>query len=246
MDGVLGLASNPAAVAVAARLGIAGLQVTLGTSKKGGPLPMAVNETQDAFVAESKKHGVALVSTYLDVLHTHCLKNDSYAKERVLQGMEITRALGAKILMTVFFGKCEMRLHGDSEKVAAAFNELIPAAERAGVILGLENTLPAAENIRIHEQINSPNFKIYYDVGNAQNMIDVDPASEIRLYGRQRLCQVHMKDKGYLGEGRVDFASIARALEEIGYTGYGVLETNSPSRDVEADTKRNAAFLASL
>jgi sugar phosphate isomerase/epimerase len=246
MDGVLGLASDPRAVGQAARLGFQGLQITLGANRKGKPMMMAVGETQQAFVAESKKHGVALVSTYLDVLHEHCLKNDAYARERIAEGIEITKNLGAKILMTVFFSKCELKLHNDTENVTRAFNELIPVAEKAGIVMGFENTLPSGQNIRIHDDINSPMFKIYYDVGNAENLIGVNPAAEIRLYGRGRLCQVHIKDKGYLGEGRVNCREVAEALEEIGYTGYAVLETGSPSRDIEADTKRNLEYLKSL
>lgn len=246
MDGVLGLTSDPRAVAAAARAGFGGLQVTLGSNRKGKPMPMAVGETQQAFVAESKKHGVALVSTYLDMLHEHCLRNDPYARERIAEGIEITKNLGAKILMTVFFGKCELKLLNDVENATRAFNELIPVAERAGIVMGFENTLPAGTNIRIHDDINSPMFKIYYDVGNARNMIGVDPAAELRLYGKGRLCQVHLKDRGPLGEGRVDFPEVLRALEEIGYTGYAVLETGSPNRDYEIDAKRNLDYLKSL
>jgi len=62
MDGVLGLTSDPRSVAAAARAGFQGLQVTLGSNRKGKPMPMAVGETQQSFVAESKKHGVALAS----------------------------------------------------------------------------------------------------------------------------------------------------------------------------------------
>ena len=124
--------------------------------------------------------------------------------------------------------------------------EMIPVAEKAGIVMGFENTLPAGQNIRIHDEINSPMFKIFYDVGNAEHVIGVNPAAEIRLYGRGRLCQVHIKDKGYLGDGRVNCKEVVQALDEIGYNGYAVFETSSPSRDVEADTKRNLDYMKSL
>lgn len=246
MDGILGRPCEPASVAAAASLGLQGLQVTLGQARKGRPMPLAVNATQEEFVAASRQHKVELAATYIDVLHTHCLKNDPYAKERVLEGLQITRNLGAKILMTVFFGKCSLETHNDSDRIIEAFGELVPDAERAGVILGFENLLPASDNIRIHDQINSPWFKIYYDVGNARNMVDVDPAAELKLLGRRRLCQVHFKDRGYLGEGNVDFRSVYDALAEIGFTGYAVLETASPSRDAMADLKKNLDYLRTL
>lgn len=246
MDSTLGMAAKPEAVAEAARLGFQGLQVTLGRAPKNTPMPLAVNETQKAYLAESKRHGVALVSTCLDSLHDHCLHSDPYAKQRVAEGLQITKNLGAKIMLIPFFGRCELKLVGDVEKVTKAISEMITSAEMAGVVLGFENTLPAGQNIRVHDEINSPMLKIYYDVGNARNLINVDPAAELKLYGRQRLCQIHLKDKGYLGEGRVDFPAVASAISEIGYKDWFVLETSSPSRDIEADQKRNLNYLRSL
>jgi sugar phosphate isomerase/epimerase len=56
-----------------------------------------------------------------------------------------------------------------------------------------------------------------------------------------------LKDRGYLGEsGRLDFRAILEAIRDIGYAGWSDLETNSPSKDLEADMKKNLAFLRSL
>jgi sugar phosphate isomerase/epimerase len=122
----------------------------------------------------------------------------------------------------------------------------VPTAERAGVILGFENLLPAGENIRAVEKIGSPVFQVYYDIGNATNVIDVDPAEEIRRYGRGMLCQVHLKDRGYLGEGKVNVPKALAALEEIGYDGHLILETGAPSKNIDADLKRNVEYLRGL
>jgi hypothetical protein len=37
-----------------------------------------------------------------------------------------------------------------------------------------------------------------------------------------------------------------KAIEDIGFKGYANLETSSPSGNVEADTKRNLAYLQNL
>lgn len=73
MDGVLGKASKPEAVALAKSFGLAGLQVTLGRTPEGG-LALEDSALQSSFVAESKKHGVPLDATYIDILHANCLK----------------------------------------------------------------------------------------------------------------------------------------------------------------------------
>ena len=108
MDGVLKLSMKPEAVALAKSLGCEGLQVTLGQSKDGGPLPLEDPELQARFVAESKKHKLPLDATYIDILHVNCLKNDPLARQWLLKGIDITRKLDARILMTVFFGKCSL------------------------------------------------------------------------------------------------------------------------------------------
>jgi sugar phosphate isomerase/epimerase len=71
-------------------------------------------------------------------------------------------------------------------------------------------------------------------------------AAEIRRLGRERICQFHFKDKGYLGEGKVDFPAILAAIHDIGFRGWANLETNAPSGDVDADVKRNLGYLQGL
>jgi L-ribulose-5-phosphate 3-epimerase len=125
------------------------------------------------------------------------------------------------------------------------FRDLTRTAEQAGVILGFENTLSGEDKRFAVDQINSPAFKVWYDVGNSTyNGHDVP--REIRMLGRDRICQFHFKDKSYLGEGLVKYEPILRAIEDIGFRGYANLETTSPSGNVERDTKRNLAYLNNL
>ncbi|MFZ5927550.1 MAG: sugar phosphate isomerase/epimerase family protein [Acidobacteriota bacterium] len=246
MDGVALAPSDPESVAVAARAGCAGIQVTLGRQTTAGRLVMAAPERQRAFLAASKIHRVPIISTYIDILHVHCLKNDREALRWAIEGIEITRRLGARILMLVFFGKCALETREEMGAVVTPLKELAREAERAKVILGFENTIRAEDDIRILDAVGSHVLQIYYDIGNATNLYRVNPLEELRLLGRRRICQVHVKDKGYLGEGAVDVAGAVRALGEIGWSGYLVLETGAPSRNKEEDLKRNVAYLRRL
>ena len=247
MDGVLRQSGKPAAVALAKSFGFKGLQVTIGRPAAGsGRLPLEDPELQAAYLAEARKHGVALDATYLDILHVNCLKNDALARQWVLRGIGITRALQARILMTVFFGQCALASRAETGYAADVFRELAPEAARAGVIIGFENLLSAEENARVLDRVGSPAFQIYYDVGNSTNMGGFDAPQEIRFLGRERICQFHFKDKGYLGEGKVDFAAVLKAVGDIGFQGYANLETSAPSGNMEADLRRNAGYLRAL
>ncbi|MEJ5369837.1 MAG: sugar phosphate isomerase/epimerase family protein [Bryobacteraceae bacterium] len=246
MDGVALAPSDPDSIAVAARAGCEGIQVTLGRQTTAGRMVMAAPERQRAFLAASKLHRIPIVSTYIDILHVHCLKNDREALRWAVEGIDITRKLDARILMLVFFGKCALETREEMDAVVGPLKELAREAERARVILGFENTIRAEDDLRILDQVASPALQIYYDIGNATNLYHVDPLAELRLLGRKRICQVHVKDKGYLGEGPVDVAGAVRVLEEIGWRGWLVLETGAPSRNKEEDLKRNVAWLRRL
>jgi L-ribulose-5-phosphate 3-epimerase len=85
---------------------------------------------------------------------------------------------------------------------------------------------------------------VYYDVGNStKNGFDV--VKEIRWLGKARICQIHLKDNPhYMGEGKIDFAAVAKAIHDIGFTGFANLETDTlPGSTVEADMRRNLAFI---
>ncbi|HOQ86914.1 MAG TPA: TIM barrel protein, partial [Phycisphaerae bacterium] len=70
----------------------------------------------------------------------------------------------------------------------------------------------------------------------------------LETLGRERICQIHFKDTPYLedGSGKVDWPKTVAAIRKIGYEGWIVLETPSPSHDVVADTKKNLEYVRRL
>jgi len=242
---VFRMAGQPQAVARAKKLGLAGVQVTLGRSADGRTLPLEDPELQRAWRAASNEHGIPLNSTYLDMLHADCLKDSPQAPMWVRKGIEITKNLNARVLMLVFFGKCQVRERRELDHVLGLIQELAPEAERAGVILGFENTNSGDDNRYAVDKIQSRAFKVWYDVGNS-TFNGYDAAKEIRMLGRNRICMFHFKDRGYLGEGQVNMPAILRAIEEIRFEGFANLETTSPSGDIDADARRNLEYLERL
>ncbi|HVW87393.1 MAG TPA: sugar phosphate isomerase/epimerase family protein [Bryobacteraceae bacterium] len=246
MDTVFRMAGKPESVAVAKKLNLAAVQVTLGRSQDGKTLPLEDAAIQAAWRAASRDQGIPLDSTYLDMLHTDCLKDNPNAPMWVRKGIEITRNLKAPVLMTVFFGKCQVLERRELDYVIGQFRELAAEAERAGVIIGFENTSSGEDNRYAVDKVNSKAFKCWYDVGNS-TASGYDVPKEIRMLGRDRICMFHFKDRGgFLGEGKVNMPEILRAIDDIGFEGYANLETMTPSGDVEADTKKNLDYVRSL
>ena len=127
-----------------------------------------------------------------------------------------------------------------------ALRDLGPEAEKAGVILGIEDTISAENNVRIMDRSRSHSVKVYYDVGNS-TAAGFDVVKEIRWLGNDRICQIHLKDNPhYLGEGKIQFGPIIRAIKEIGYIRWANLETDVHPQLLEADLRRNLRYIQRL
>ena len=224
-------------------IGFDGVQVSL---TRTAPFPLADPAVQQQFLAESKRTGLPLASVCLDILHVNYLKSDPLGLRWVADAIPITQALGVRVILLPFFGNGSLTTTAEMDYVGDALREIAPAAERARVILGLEDTISARDNVRIMERTKSPAVLTYYDVGNSTgNGFNV--VEEIRWLGRERICEVHLKDNPhYLGEGKIDFPAVIGALGDIGFDGWAHLETSNPTKSVEADMGRNLAFIRDL
>jgi sugar phosphate isomerase/epimerase len=143
--------------------------------------------------------------------------------------MEWAVELQAKVILVPFFAQAELLTPTDLDRAAQAFRELCPLALSRGVKLGYEGLLPASEVLRLAEEINSEAFGCYFDLANIV-WRGLDTALEIRALGKL-VTQVHMKEirirpgDTHPGLGRIDYGESAKALAEIGYDGWIVLET---------------------
>jgi L-ribulose-5-phosphate 3-epimerase len=247
-DWNLRLTGKTQAIALAKQIGFDGVQVSLGRGGDEPPaaLPLADRAAQQAYLAESKRIGLPLASVCLDILHRNGLKSDPLGQRWVADAIPIARALGVRVILLPFFGRWALTTPAEMDRVGDLLRELAPAAERANVVLGLEDTISARDNVRIMERAKSPTVLTYYDVGNSTNN-GFDVVEEIRWLGRDRICEVHLKDNPYfLGHGRIDFVPIVNALADIGFEGWAELETECPTGDVATDMAVNLRYVRGL
>jgi L-ribulose-5-phosphate 3-epimerase len=127
------------------------------------------------------------------------------------------------------------------ERSQAAIKTLLPDCEKHGIKIGIEEVwnkflLSSVELVRYVDDFKSPWIGAYFDVG---NIVEYGyPQEWIHELGK-RILKVHIKeykkDKRFsykLGEGEIDWKSVAQALKDVGYDGWITAEV--PSGDVDA------------
>src|SRR5579871_6339887 len=98
-DWNLQLTGKIEAVALAAKLGFDGVQVSLGRKPTDGKLPLDDAAVQAQYLAAAKTHNIVLSGTCLDILHIDHLKDNKQAQKWVADSIPITANLNAKVVL---------------------------------------------------------------------------------------------------------------------------------------------------
>jgi L-ribulose-5-phosphate 3-epimerase len=135
--------------------------------------------------------------------------------------------------------------------IVERLKSIAPAAEKAGVVIGLETALDAVGEIKLLDEIASPAIRIYFNFENPlQGKRDLH--SELRTLGKDRICQIHCTDQdGMLLQNnpRLDMPKVKRTLDEMNWSGWLVIERSRDareSRNVRHNFGANAKYLKSV
>jgi len=238
--------SNIEAMAVAKKIGLDGVQVSLGTVENN--MHLRERAIQQAYKAAAKKHSISIAGLAIGELNNVPYKTAPETEQWVSDSIEVAKIMGCKVVLLAFFEKGDLK--GDpigQREVIRRLKKAAPKAEQAGIVLGIESWLSAEEHLEIIHAIGSENVKVYYDVANSHKM-GYDIYEEMALLGKKYICEIHTKENGFLlGKGHVDFVRVKNILNEIGYDGWVIIEgARAKDSDLLTDYKANRNYLNDL
>ena len=228
---------NPSSLETAKRIGLEGIQLGMGTGANG--VDLRKPEVQQAYLKAAKETGLEISSASLAWMNAMPLKSDPRAAQWLADSIDAGKALGLPNIMPACFGPGDLDMGSTKEidQVVRVLKGAAPKAEKEGMTLGLESYLSAEDNLKILERVGSPALKVYYDVGNSTDK-GRDVLKEIPLLGKL-ICEFHFKDANFrLGQGRIDFRKVRKALDKIDYSGWIHIEAAVPhgaAKDYPAD-----------
>jgi len=191
--------------------------------------------------AELDKTGLKCTTVTILTAETNAISPDAGVRQKASEWLktvvEINHALGAETVvgpyhsaLGVFSGSGPT---GDEKKRAAdVLRGTAELAKQANLMLGIEylnrfecyllNTARAA--VELVKAVDHPNFRTMFDTFHA-HIEEKEQASAIRTVAPV-LAHVHVSenDRGTPGTGQVDWAGAFKALAEVGYDGWMVIE----------------------
>jgi L-ribulose-5-phosphate 3-epimerase len=245
-DWNLGQRGDISKIALAREIGLDGIQVSLQFPTDGKTQTLREPKTQAAFRQAALDNGIQICSLAIGSpgrtrlpLHTN-----PAAAILLTEAVEVAHNLGTTNILLPILGDSHIDMTSQTQvdTFVAMMKEVARYAEKYGVVVAVEDWISAEDNIRLLDAIGSEYVGVYYDAHNLVPRVK-DIYAEPKMLGR-RIRQIHVKNANMLLSvegGRVDWPRMAREFYEIGYRGWYVLETDSPTKDIVADTRANIA-----
>lgn len=227
-DWSIGKQNEVEALALAKKIGLDGVQVSLGSIENN--MHLRQKEVQEAYKQAAKKYGVKVSGLAIGELNNVPYKSEPETEEWVSDSIDVAQAMGCKVILLAFFSKGDLRAdEAGIREVIRRLKKVAPKAEKAGIILGIESWLSADEHLDIIYAIGSKNVQVYFDVANSYQM-GHDIYEEMSRLGKEYICEVHAKENGYLlGQGNIDFVKVKKVLNDINYRGWIIMEGGVPT-----------------
>ena len=247
-DWNLGQRGDITKIALAREIGLDGIQVSVQYPTDGTTPTLRDAKTQAAFKRAALDNGIQICSLAIGnpgkarlPMHT----NPAFAI-LLVEAVEIAHNLGTNNILLPILGDSHIDMANPAQVdgFVVMMKEVARYAERYGVVVALEDWVSAEDNIRLLDAIGSDYVAVYYDAHNIVPRVK-DIYAEPRLLGR-RIHQIHVKNANMLLStpgGRLDWPRMAQEFYDIGYRGWYVLETGSPSKDIVADTRANIEYV---
>ena len=166
--------------------------------------------------------------------------------------VDLMKQMNVKIAFLPLGVKCDLtKFPGLRPVIVERLKAAGKQAEAAGVVIGVETSLSAADEVKLLDEIGSPAIKSYFNFANAiQNGRDL--TSELRTLGKERLCQIHCTDEDgawLQNDPKIDMPKVKQTLDDLGWSGWLVIERSRDAKDprnVKWNFSANAAYLQSV
>ncbi len=247
-DWNLGRRGDITKIALARELGLDGIQVSLTFPTDGSP-HLRQPETQAAFKRAALTHGVQICSLAIGNPGTSRLPFHTNPASAILlvEAVEVARNLGTTNILLPILGDShiDMTSQAQVDTFVAMMREVARYAEKAGVVVALEDWISAEDNLRLLDAIGRTTWACTTTRATSSHDCTIPYGEPAKLGAR--IDQIHVKNGQKLlrDPELLDWPRLAQEYLQIGYRGWYVLETGSPTGDFVADTKANIAYVRS-
>jgi L-ribulose-5-phosphate 3-epimerase len=236
------------------QIGADGVEVDMGSLSKRETFASALADpaVRKQFLDTARESGLEICSIAMSAFYAQSFAERPTVPRMIQDCIDTMVNMSVKVAFLPLGVMSDLVLRPHHRPaVVERLKQLGPKAEQAGVILGLETSLPAADEVKLLEEVGSPAVRSYFNFSNAlQNGRDL--CQELQTLGKDHICQIHCTDQDGVwlqNDPTIDMPKVKQTLDDMGWGGWLVIERSRDagrSRDVVWNYGANTAYLKSI
>jgi sugar phosphate isomerase/epimerase len=144
----------------AAALGYSSVELDWNSPADALPGGRMSPSMRDMIRMTARTNGITIASVAAHFLNAANIANDNPAAVaaavlNIKRGIALCADIGAKVLLVPFFYDADIIGTAGIDRLVRTLQTLAPDAEQAGVVLGIESTLSAADNLAVVNAVGS-------------------------------------------------------------------------------------------
>jgi alpha-L-rhamnosidase len=231
------------AIELAKEVGADGLELDLGGLGKNISFDNKLSDKKqrDLFISECNRLGIQFSSLALSAFYGQSFARRDNYEQLLDECISTMKAMGIKVAFLPLGNQSD--IVKEPELYSIVLERLKVAAkkaEAAGVVIGIETTLPAKEEAKLLDKIHSPAIKSYVNFSSVLkrkgNII-----KDLKTLGKDRIIQIHATNTdGFWIENdpALNMPEIKKTLDKMGWSGWLVVERSRDVKDVH-NVKKN-------
>ena len=239
------------ALPLAKQLGADGIEVDMGGlgTRETFDNQLLNDSVRNLFLQKSKELDLPIISLSMSGYYAQSFCGRAQYQKSIEDCIRTMQLLGVKVGFLPLGVQCDLKKNPEvRDSVVARLRVAGSMAEQAGVVIGIETSLSAKEEVSLLKEIGSKGIKIYFNFSNPLKE-GRDLYQELRILGRKRICMMHASNKDGVwleNDPEIDMKKVKQTLEKMKWKGWLVIERSRDAKkpsDVKGNFGANVRFM---
>lgn len=239
---------------LAKTIGADGVEVDMGGlgDRETFDNKLAIDSVRQQFLNTSKQLNLEICSLGMTGFFAQSFAERPTAVKAVTDCINTAKGMNVKVAFLPLGVKGDLVKNPELRPaIVERLKEVGKIAEQAGVVIGIETSLDAKNELKLLKDIGSPAVKSYFNFANAvKNGRDI--SDELKTLGKKEIIQIHCTDEDGVwlqNDPKIDLKKIKKTLDKMGWSGWLVIERSRDAadpRNVKKNFTANTTYVKSI
>lgn len=242
------------AITLTKEIGADGVEIDMGSLGKRPTFEnaLAIDSVRQQFLDKAKELNVKIPSLGMSGYYAQSFCGREEYLQSIKDCIKTMQQMNVPVAFLPLGVECDLVKYPEKRPaVVSRLKEVGALARAAGVTIGIETALDAAGEKQLLDDIGSPAIKSYFNFSNAlKNGRDL--VHELQVLGKDNIVQIHCTDDDGVwleNDTRLDMPAVKKALDDMGWRGWLVIERSRDAKDprnVRKNFGANTAYVKKI